>query len=159
MAVRLRFSWETPLYIYVGVRMLPKRGLTLPILFAKSPQDERDNQPLIVAARGIESLAVNRELIARVGLHGLSSFLTRVLRIRRIVSLCGKVKNKSQVHAFTSFLSSWSAGCGSLRCCSFPGIPYGFAERLGDLPFSRNPPLSRLAPSTTLPARWAQLPQ
>ena len=37
-------------------------------------------------------------------------FLAPVRGLDGIVSLCGKVKNKSQVHAFTSFLSSEPAG-------------------------------------------------
>ena len=51
-------------------------------------------------------------------------FLAPVRGLDGIVSLCGKVKNKSQVHAFTSFLSSEPTGGHSSSDFAMP--PYGW---------------------------------
>jgi hypothetical protein len=51
-------------------------------------------------------------------------FLAPVRGLDGIVSLCGKVKNKSQVHAFTSFLSSEPTGGHSRSDFAMP--PYGW---------------------------------
>ena len=104
--------------------MPPEGESMLPILFAQGWKYERENQTQLVTARGIKSLAVIGELIARVSHALMLHFLLAFRESGEIVSLCGKVKNKSQVHAFTSFLSSEPTGGHSRSDFAMP--PYGW---------------------------------